>query len=299
MALPAAPVRQPAAVHHIALGDAIVSVVNDGMFEANLGIVVGIEPAEAASLQQAGFRDDPPRLTVNAFLLRSNGKLTLIDTGCGNTMGPTLGTARANLQSVGVTPDMIDTVLLTHFHPDHLGGLIDAEGRATYPRAELVFAEAEAEFWLDDGIMSRAPDDVRPYFEGARAAIAPYADRTRRIAAGAVQPGVTAMALPGHTPGHTGYMIEAGSERLLIWGDIVHMPGIQFASPAASMAFDTDQEAARATRERTFDMAATDRLLIAGMHLDFPTFGHVVRAGAGYQFVPHVWTPGPAGPVAG
>ena len=110
-----------------------------------------------------------------------------------------------------------------------------------------------------------------------------------------VLPGVTAVHLPGHTPGHTGWRIESAGETLLIWGDIVHLPGLQFAQPAAGMAFDIDGDLGRSTRAKALDMVASDRLLLAGMHLDFPTFGHVRRAGSGYAFEPVVWAPTDSG----
>ena len=102
---------------------------------------------------------------------------------------------------------------------------------------------------------------------------------------------MTCHHLPGHTPGHSGWLLASGADTLLIWGDVVHLPGIQFALPEAGLAFDTDSDEARRSRRRALDMAATDKLLVAGMHLDFPTFGHVVKAGTGYAFVPSVWRP--------
>jgi glyoxylase-like metal-dependent hydrolase (beta-lactamase superfamily II) len=182
-------------------------------------------------------------------------------------------------------------VLLTHAHPDHANGLIDAAGAAVFPNAEIIISAKESAFWLDDAIMASVPEDSKGYFLGARAALAPYAGRTRLIDEGEVLPGITAIPEPGHTPGHTGFLVTSGSESLLLWGDIVHLPGVQFARPDAGLAFDADGPAAIATRARIMDMAATDKLLVAGMHLDFPTFGHLVRQGTGYALVPEVWTP--------
>ena len=121
--------------------------------------------------------------------------------------------------------------------------------------------------------MSRAPADGKNFFTGARAAVAPYAKRTRLIGAGMVMPGIEAIALPGHTPGHTGYRITSGEAQLLIWGDIVHMAALQFANPNIAIAFDVDQDQAVATRRRVLDMVSADRLLVAGAHLDFPGHG--------------------------
>jgi len=125
----------------------------------------------------------------------------------------------------------------------------------------------------------------------ARRVLEAYRGRVREVAAGEVLPGVTVVPAPGHTPGHSGWLVASGGESLLIWGDVVHMPGVQFARPGAGMGFDIDGAQAIATRLRLMDMAATDRLLVAGMHLDFPAFGHVARAGESYAFIPEVWMP--------
>jgi glyoxylase-like metal-dependent hydrolase (beta-lactamase superfamily II) len=283
-------VPQPSAAVHHRVGDAIVTAVNDGWFEGSLDLVSNIERSEASRLLHDTFRADPPRITLNAFLVEQGGHVALIDTGASNAMGPTLGALLTNLAAIGVTPDKVGTVLLTHLHVDHVSGLIDANGAAVFPNAELVINGAEHAFWHDDGMMAKAGDDVRPYFELARRTVAPYAARTRLIADGATPvPGITAMALPGHTPGHTGYLVASGDESLLIWGDIVHLPGIQFAEPKAGMIFDVDGAQAVSTRERILDRAASDRMAVAGMHLDFPAFGHVAREPNGYAFVPTVW----------
>ena len=139
--------------------------------------------------------------------------------------------------------------------------------------------------------MAQASERARKlYFQAAREQMAPYRDRLRTFAgAGEIFPGVTAMPLHGHTPGHTGYMIASGRESLLIWGDIVHVPEIQVPRPEVTIEFDTDPAAAAATRRRVFDMVATDRLLIAGMHVHYPGFAHVVRSGASYALIPEPW----------
>ena len=111
------------------------------------------------------------------------------------------------------------------------------------------------------------------------------------LTAGEALAGISILPEPGHTPGHSGWLVASDGETLLIWGDIVHMPGIQFARPDAAMGFDVDATRAGETRKRVMDVAATDRLMVAGMHLDFPCFGHVERAEGGFAFVPNVWTP--------
>ena len=287
------PERQAPGVYHRMVGDIAVTALNDGMFQGSFELLAEFDPAEAERLHRACFRAVPPNLTVNSFLLHlPDGRRVLVDSGCGGHLGPALGKLEANLAVLGVTPAEVDVVLATHLHPDHAGGLTDAEGAALFPAAELVVHAAEARFWRDDAVLAGAASDQDRMFVGlARQALAAHRDRTREIASGEVLPGITAIPASGHTPGHTGWLIASGGELLLIWGDIVHLPGIQFARPQAGLVFDVDRAAAIATRRRMMDMAAADRLLVAGMHLDFPAFGHVARAAEGYAFVPEVWTP--------
>ena len=279
-------------LHHLQVGDVAVTALNDGQFDADVAWVNGIPPAESESLLRDSFRVLPPRITVSCFLLQFGGKRVLVDAGAGGAYGHVLGHAGVKLAALGVAPESIDTVLVTHAHVDHVTGLLNAEGGARYPNAEIVIAAAETGFWLNKDVQAKAPDSAQEYFGIAQRALAPYSERTRLVSDGQeVLPGVSALHLPGHTPGHTGWVISSAGSTLLIWGDVVHIPGIQFARPEAAMAFDIDADLGRASRARALDMVATDRLLLAGMHLDFPTFGHVRRAGTGYAFEPAVWTP--------
>jgi glyoxylase-like metal-dependent hydrolase (beta-lactamase superfamily II) len=143
--------------------------------------------------------------------------------------------------------------------------------------------------WHDDGARTRAPEGQQGrYFDGARYQIAPYQNQ-RKTPGDGVFPHVNAVPLSGHTPGHTGYLVESGGEALLIWGDICNVPDIQVRRPEVTMAFDTDPQAAIATRKRAFDMAVADKLLVAGMHLHFPGFAYLSREGDGYRMVPEAW----------
>jgi len=289
---PSPPQRQAPGVHHLAVGDATVTALNDGMIDAAFEWLTGLPPAEATALHHAAFRHTPPKITVNAFLVHMPGRLVLVDGGCGTSMGPGTGELAAGLASMGVAPEHVDVVLATHLHPDHVGGLLDSDGHAVFPNAELLVHEAESRFWGDDAVLAKLSDQDKDFANLARAAVAAYGNRLRQVSNGEVLPGISAVPAPGHTPGHTGWLIASGGDSLLIWGDVVHMPGVQFARPDAGMGFDVDGAQAIATRRRIMDMAASDRLRVAGMHLDFPAFGHVARAGDGYAFVPEVWRPG-------
>lgn len=283
-------------LHHVQIGDVAVTALNDGQFDADIAWVNGIPAAEGEALLRDSFRVLPPRITVSCFLLQTGGKRVLVDAGAGGAFGHVLGHAGERLAALGIAPESIDTVLVTHAHVDHVHGLLNAEGGARYPNAEIVINAAETGFWLNKDVQAQAPESAQEYFGIAQRSLAPYSERLRLIHDGQdVLPGVTAKHLPGHTPGHTGYMIASGDASLLIWGDVVHLPGIQFARPEAAMAFDIDADLGRASRARALDMVASDRLLLAGMHLDFPTFGHVRRSGAAYAFEPQVWAPAATG----
>jgi len=286
--------------HHLQVGDVLVTSLNDGQFDASTSLVVGVPQADCEALLRDSFRVLPPRITVSCFLLRFGGRHVLVDAGTGTAFGGIMGHAPERLAALGVAPAAIDTVLVTHAHVDHIHGLIDAEGKAAYPNAELVINAAEPAFWLSEANAAQAPEGRREYFDIARRALAPYRDRTRTVQGGTeVLPGITSRHLPGHTPGHSGYMIASGDQTLFIWGDVVHLPGIQFARPEAGMQFDIDGDQARRSRADAFAMTASEKLLVAGMHLDFPAFGHVVKHGSGYWFEPLVWAPTATGPFTG
>lgn len=283
------PHRNPG-IHRTMVGDIAITALNDGMFDAGTGVLVGIDAAEAERLEVAAFRKLPPRITISCFLLEIGDKKIMIDAGSANAFGPAHGFSRAALASLGVAAADISSILVTHAHIDHVSGLITDDGAAYFPNAELVINAAETGFWLNADIAAAAPEAAKSSFDLAARCLAPYQDRTRTLQHGAAaMPGVMLQHLPGHTPGHSGWIVASGSDSLLVWGDVVHLPAIQFANPDAGMVFDTDADLARASRRKTFDMAATDRLRVAGMHLDFPCFGHVAKAAEGYAFVPDVW----------
>ena len=286
------PTRQPPGVYHKTVGDMTITALNDGAFEASFAFLTNIEVPAAEALHQATFRAIPPHITISNFLIQTDERLILVDTGCGGAMGPTLGSLASNLRALGVQPGDISAVLTTHMHPDHIGGMVDGDGKAVFPNAELVMHADDHRFWGDDATLAGAQSDMdKGFVQLARGVIAAYRDRTRVITQGEAFPGISIVPEPGHTPGHSGWMISSGSDSLLIWGDIVHMPGVQFARPGAGMGFDVDGAQAIATRQRIMDMTTTDRLAVAGMHLDFPCFGHVVRSGDGYAFIADVWKP--------
>jgi glyoxylase-like metal-dependent hydrolase (beta-lactamase superfamily II) len=283
---------QPSGVSHIAIGDIVVSVVNDGVHQASFDDLVTSERAACESAHLGEFRLAPPWLTINCFVICSRDRLVLVDAGfAGKT--ELVGRLLGNLNAMGVAPADIDTIVMTHMHPDHEAGLTDSSGKALFPKAELVLHENELAFWKDDGAMARATADGQCDFRLARAALAAYDDRVRTVKTDEVVPGVRAFPTPGHTPGHTAWLVESNGDGLLIWGDIVHFPGMQFAFPDTSVAYDIDPAAAAEGRKKVLKFVAGEKLRVAGVHLDFPAFGHVVPNGAAYRYVPEVWRPTP------
>jgi glyoxylase-like metal-dependent hydrolase (beta-lactamase superfamily II) len=284
------PTGQIPGVYHRRFGDIVVTAVSDGYLDGVYEFMRDITPADAEHILKDAFRPAPPRISVNTFVIHSAGRMALVDTGSQNSMGPTLGHMPKHLGAAGIDPREIDTILLTHMHPDHSNGLTDANGKAIYPHVELVVAERDVNHWHDDAAMARATERQKlRFFQWAREQIKPYQNQ-RRDPQGEVFPGVTAVPLYGHTPGHTGYLISSRGEQLLIWGDIHHIPDIQTRRPEVYMEPDVDGAAAIATRKRIMDQVATDRLLCAGMHMHFPGFLNLnKRPGGGYELVPEIW----------
>jgi glyoxylase-like metal-dependent hydrolase (beta-lactamase superfamily II) len=284
------PAAQIPGVYHRRIGDIVVTAISDGYLDGAYEFLRNIAPPEAERLLKEAHRRAPPRIAVNAFVIHSGGRVALVDTGSADSMGPTLGHIPKHLAAAGVAPASIDTILLTHMHPDHSNGLTAPDGTARFPHVELVVSERDVDHWHDDAAMAAATERQKlRFFQWAREQIKPYQNR-RRDARGEVFPGVTALPLPGHTPGHTGYLVASNGEQLLIWGDIVHVPDVQTRRPDVYMEPDSDPQAAIATRRRTFDMVATDRLLAAGMHMHFPGFLNLNRRpGGGYELVPELW----------
>jgi glyoxylase-like metal-dependent hydrolase (beta-lactamase superfamily II) len=284
------PAQQTPGVYHRKIGDIVVTTISDGYLDGNLEVMRNVDLDKAHAILREAFR--PARRTsVNTFLIHSKGRLAIIDTGSGNYLMPTAGFVQRNLAAAGIDPKSIDTVLLTHMHPDHSAGLTEMpSGRLLFPNAELVMHENELPHWFDDGAMSKADERSKKlFFLAGREQVAPYRNRTRLFKQGEVFPGVTAVPSHGHTPGHTAYLIASGDDQLMIWGDTVHVPEVQTAFPEAGMGFDTDLAEAAASRKRMFDRVSADRVLVAGMHLHFPAFARLARRGEGYALYPEAW----------
>ena len=253
------------------LGAFEVCLLSEGQGTGNSSIFVGATPEMIQKCLPQGAYPN----SCNAFLVRMPGKIVLVDAGFGRNIFD-------NLKSLGVAPEQIDAVLITHVHGDHLGGML-IDDKAAFAKAELYISKAEHDFSMNDARNA-----------GARKVIEAYQSRLRLFEPKEInaQPdllfaGIRAVAAYGHTPGHTLYMVESGSDKLLIWGDLTHAMAIQMPYPQVAMTYDVDNAVAIAARLKVLEYAAANKIPVAGMHTAFPGMGKLEKAsGGGFLFTP-------------
>jgi glyoxylase-like metal-dependent hydrolase (beta-lactamase superfamily II) len=278
------------------LGQFELTALYDGAIELDTKLLKNAKVADLQHLLARMFVGNPKMQTaVNAYLINTGNNLVLVDTGAAKLFGPSLGFVVQNMKASGYEPAQVDTVVITHLHPDHMGGLNDAGGQPLFSKAKILVPQADNDFWLSQKVADGAPDAMKPFFKMAREAAAPYlaTGKWATFTEGSVPvPGIQAVNTNGHTPGHTAYAVESDGQKLLIWGDLVHAHAVQFARPGVSIEFDIDQKQAIATRRSIMKIAAYNKFLVAGMHLPFPGIGHVRDDGKGsYSWVPIEFAP--------
>ena len=273
------------------LGTIEITVVSDGTLAFPAETLWGDRAEDARGLLTSTFHPSSPvKLQINTTLVNTGDKLVLIDAGCGvdkfqNTNGRLLG----HLASAGYAPGDVDMILFTHFHFDHLWGISDGKNASLlFPSAEFVASETEVAFWSDPELPGKVSAKQQPLVTQANLKLA--SPRLRRIKAGAeVSPGVTTVDTAGHTPGHMSVHINSGREEMLLTGDVVADTAISFLHPEWAFGFDLDVPLATKARIAFLDRAAADKTLVGSYHLPFPGFGHVVREGSGYRWLPADW----------
>jgi len=275
-----------------ALGKLVVTALYDGYVTLDPMSLSGITDEERRSdlakqlLPTRGALDT----SVNAFLVHTGDRLILIDAGSAHFAGPGMGRLLDNIDAAGYKPEDVDTVLLTHMHPDHIGGITNDSGSAIFTHATVWAHQDDASFWLDNRLADTLAEDQRPFFRIAQEAAAPYlaSGRFKTFAPGDdLIPGLVAIVeAPGHTPGHTAFMVTSAGEKMLFWGDISHLPSIQLPHPEATIELDVYPEMAIASRERVLAAAAEEGYVIGAAHLPFPGIGRVRKEEtAGYSWV--------------
>lgn len=265
------------------VGDSIVTMLSDGYLDGSFELLSGITGSKAEALLQARGVSTLPRMNINIYVIQTGQHTVLVDSGAGNFKGWG-GRLPVALAAAGIDPLQINTVLLTHAHPDHIGGLAGPLATPHFRHVERLFVhERELAFWRNKTMQASAPERFKPSFELAQNAFAAYDDRLVTFTQEDILPGIQAVPLPGHTPGHTGYVVGNARDSLLIWGDIVHFPHIQVEQPNVTIAFDSDPEAAAATRKRLLERVATDHLSVTGMHFNSPVSASVKRGEATFS----------------
>ncbi len=264
------------------IGDIEIIAVTDGLLPTDSDKAIGLNSAECERLC-GHAHGETFHISVNEYVVRTAGKTLLIDAGAGTRTYPGVGLLPDNLRRIGIAPESIDAVLLTHLHSDHMHGLVNADGGVNFPNAELVLHEEEANFWIDKAPTGNARVDRNlPLVERNTR---PYRERLRIVRGQEVYPGVCAQLSKGHTPGHTTWRVWCGREQAIMWGDTIHFEAIQIPRPEVAVAYDMDPGAAAEARRVIFDMCVDDGLLILGAHISFPGFGRLERRGAGFVLV--------------
>lgn len=296
----AAPVtgKQVAGIYRYKVGDIECTSINDGArtfpmpdsFVRNVPKEQALKAAEAAHWPK-GMVTVP----FNPQLINTSGKLVLID--CGNGIVQfepskgAVGRTIANLAAAGVQPKDIDIVLMSHLHPDHTNGIRAADNSMAFPNAEIMVPGKDWDFWMNTAKASSNPmtknyaDNVEKIYAGIEDKVTKY-DWDKEVA-----PGITSVGAPGHTPGHTAFVVASGSSKVLIQSDVTNIPEFFLRNPDWHVVYDVDPIEAAQTRHKFYDMAAAEKAMVIGFHFAFPSVGYVEKDGAGYRLIPAAWNP--------
>jgi glyoxylase-like metal-dependent hydrolase (beta-lactamase superfamily II) len=295
-AFASAPLAKTAApgYYRVMLGDFEVTALSDGVVSLPVEkLLTNTKPEKTLKALQKYHLSSPTETSVNGYLINTGSKLVLIDTGAATLFGPTLGRLANSLKAAGYSPEQVDEVYITHMHGDHVGGLMQGDQLA-FPNAIVRADQHDAEFWLSQANMDKAPADAKGAFQGAMASINPY------IKAGKFKTfdgdtdlvaGVKAVAARGHTPGHTVYVVESKGQKLMLWGDLMHVAAVQFENPSVTISFDSDSKAAMAARKKAYADAAQQGYMVGATHVSFPGLGYVRREGKAYAWIPVNYVP--------
>jgi glyoxylase-like metal-dependent hydrolase (beta-lactamase superfamily II) len=285
--------------YRFSIGDIEATVISDGGLSFQ-----PIQPVWApegkkedieAMLSAVFLPADRLSLAVNVLAMRIGDGVVLVDTGAAGLFGPSLGKMKENLAAAGIDPGKVTTVILSHAHGDHFGGLLDPAGKPAYPNAAIYANKTEIDYWTGpdpDVSKLRIPEENKKVFvENARKYLTAVKDRLHPVTPGQtiLHGSIEIVGAPGHTPGHIAVQIVSGKESLLHIADTVHHYILMFAHPEWTSAFDSDPQLAAATRKKVFERAAYDRARVLGYHLPFPGIGHVRAAKEGFEWIPEPW----------
>jgi glyoxylase-like metal-dependent hydrolase (beta-lactamase superfamily II) len=293
--------KQAAGFYRYKVGDIEVTVVTDGANRLPItdAFVVNVKKEEVNAALVAAFME--PGVFVgpyNPIVLNTGGKLALVDTGTSeaayvSSKGAT-GQLMTNLAAAGIEAGAIDTVILSHYHGDHINGLLKADKSLAFPNAEILVPANEHQFYMDDGNMSRATKGrVEDVFKNVRRVISGEVLKRLRTCEWDkdVIPGVLAVGTPGHTPGHTSHVVSSGSSKVYVQADVTHAPFLFARNPGWHAYYDQDPVMAEATRRKVYDMLSAEKMLVQGFHYPFPSVAHIEKTATGYREIPMPWSP--------
>lgn len=291
---------QAAGFYRYKVGDYECTSINDGVFlrpAENFVSNVSKDDTLAAG-EAAYYPKGMVAVPFNPQLINTGSKLVLIDTGNGiANFGPSkgrVGRTLQNLAAAGVDPKNVDIVLMSHLHPDHTNGIRAADGSMAFPNAEIMVPAEDWKFWMSDDNAAKAQSNemMKNYFANVRKVYAGIESKVTKYEWGKeVAPGITSIATPGHTPGHTSFAVASGGSKVLIQSDVTNIPEFFLRNPDWHCVYDVDPDLAQNTRHKFYDMAATEKATVIGFHFVFPAVGHVEKDGKGYRLIPSLWNP--------
>jgi glyoxylase-like metal-dependent hydrolase (beta-lactamase superfamily II) len=291
--------KQAPSFYRYKVGDAQVTVISDGVntFPLTDSFVPNAKKDDiSAALDKAYLPKDKISIQFGPLVINSGGKLIVLDTGNGpgafaSSKGA-VGQFATNMTAAGVDPKAVDMVVISHFHGDHINGLLSADNVLAFPNAEVLVPATEWKYFMDDGEMSKQTSDrmkgvfagLRKVFDALNRKVTPY-EPDKELA-----PGITSVATYGHTPGHNSFVVASGSSKVFVQADVTNLP-LFVRNPGWHLMFDQDATMAEATRRKVYDMLAADKMMVQGFHYPFPALAQIEKTSTGYRETMVPWSP--------